>query len=113
MNSRDSRYIDESAAQTGPRTPSQVDRDRLIYCPHLARLAEVTQVRSSEGDHLVHNRLTHSLKVAQLARRIAEKLKSEQPDLAARAGIDPEVAEAAGLAHDLGHPPSDISRRSA
>lgn len=58
---------------------------------------------------MVHNRLTHSLKVAQIARRLAEHLS--QPGqtsaelLEATGGLDPDVAEAASLAHDLGHPP--------
>jgi dGTPase len=86
------------------RTEGQIDRDRIIYSPYFARLAEVTQVRSVDG-FLVHNRLTHSLKVAQLARRLAESLNTKQPELAKRLGVDPDVTEAAGLAHDTGHPP--------
>jgi dGTPase len=87
------------------RTEFQIDRDRVLYSPHLARLAEVTQVRASGEGFLVHNRLTHSLKVAQLARRIAEKLVKVQEDLSGHLGLDPDAAEAAGLAHDMGHPP--------
>jgi dGTPase len=53
-----------------------------------------------------HNRLTHTLKVAQITRRLAEKLEREHRELAAElGGLDPSVAEAAALAHDLGHPP--------
>ena len=52
-----------------------------------------------------HNRLTHSLKVAQLSRRIAEKLQQNKRLVASLGGINEDVAEAAGLAHDLGHPP--------
>ncbi len=60
---------------------------------------------AAEG-HVFHNRLTHTLEVAQLAQRLAQKLIDEQPDLArALGGIEPEVTEAAALAHDLGHPP--------
>jgi len=64
----------------------------------------VTQVASAAEGHIFHNRLTHSLKVGQIARRLAEKLRREGRTDAARQ-IEPEVAEAAGLAHDLGHPP--------
>lgn len=102
---RQLRYYSEASRDTDLRTPAQLDRDRILYSPHLARLAEVTQVHSMGGDFVVHNRLTHSLKVAQLARRIAEVLLRRQPELAKSLELDPDVAEAAGLAHDLGHPP--------
>jgi dGTPase len=76
------------------------------YSSAFSRLAEVTQVVSADRGYVFHNRLTHSLKVAQLARRISEKLRSEQPlESTALQGPDPDVAEAAALAHDLGHPP--------
>jgi dGTPase len=88
------------------RTPGQVDRDRILYSTAFARLAEVTQVVAAERGYVFHNRLTHSIKVGQLARRMAEKLLRQQPDeAAALGGLDADVAEAAGLAHDLGHPP--------
>lgn len=67
--------------------------------PEFRRLAAVTQVAASHETQLFHNRLTHTLKVAQFARRMAERLKAEVPD------VDPDVAEAAALAHDIGHPP--------
>jgi dGTPase len=98
-------YPEFPRASTDHRTPGQVDRDRLLYSLAFARLAEVTQVVSPENGHVFHNRLTHSLKVAQIARRLAEKLQYEFPDLATIAEIDPDCAEAAALAHDLGHPP--------
>ena len=88
------------------RTEFQRDRDRVLYCSAFRRLAEVTQVVSAAEGHSFHNRLTHSLKVAQIARRLAEKLVVEQVDEATElGGPEPEVAEAAALAHDLGHPP--------
>jgi dGTPase len=83
----------------------QRDRDRILYTTAFQRLAEVTQTVSPDEGHVFHNRLTHSMKVAQVARRIAERLLIEQPDLANVLGVDPDVAETAALAHDLGHPP--------
>ena len=60
---------------------------------------------ATEGD-VFHNRLTHSLKVAQLGRRMAERLLKEHPSkIEALGGLDPDVVETGGLAHDLGHPP--------
>ncbi len=80
------------------RSPFRVDRDRIVASPFFARLAGVTQVVSPVGSGLiVHNRLTHSLQVAQVARAVGERVG---PAL-----CDPDVVEAAALAHDLGHPP--------
>jgi dGTPase len=94
------------------RTPAQRDRDRLLYSSALQRLGGVTQVTGSEAGYTFHTRLTHSLKVAQFARRCAEKLIQDRHEkrLVGRAGaaldaLDPDSAEAAALAHDLGHPP--------
>lgn len=87
------------------RLAPQRDRDRILYTSAFQRLAEVTQVVAPDEGHVFHNRLTHSLKVAQVARRIAELLLRTEEEKAVQLGIDPDVAEAAGLAHDLGHPP--------
>jgi dGTPase len=88
-------------------SPFRVDRDRIAASPYFARLAGVTQVVSPTGGGLLlHNRLTHSLQVAQVARAIAERLTGEAgPLLDGLGGCDPDVVEAAALAHDLGHPP--------
>jgi len=90
-------------------SPFRVDRDRIVASPFFARLAGVTQVVSSAGSGLlVHNRLTHSLKVAQVARGIAERLLATPAAaelLRTLGGCDLDVVEAAALAHDLGHPP--------
>lgn len=50
-----------------------------------------------------HNRLTHSMKVAQVSRRLAERLIAQ--NLILQEKLDPDICEAAALAHDLGHPP--------
>jgi dGTPase len=91
-----------------PRTETQRDRDRVLYSSAFKRLAHVTQVTASETGLTFHSRLTHSLKVAQFARRLAERLKrggDEGPAARAIEALDAEAAEAAALAHDLGHPP--------
>ena len=112
--------VDERAARrsgTGESTlgiadlaasPFRVDRDRIAGSPFFARLGGVTQVVSASGSGLLHNRLTHSIKVAQVARAIAERLTRDpghEPLLDKLGGCDPDVVEAAALAHDLGHPP--------
>jgi dGTPase len=90
-------------------SPFRADRDRIASSPFFARLGGVTQVVSPGGSGLlVHNRLTHSLKVAQVARAVAERLSADERYTAlleALGGCDPDVVEAAALAHDLGHPP--------
>jgi dGTPase len=89
------------------RSQEQRDRDRLLYTTELRRLAAVTQVVSATEGYVFHNRLTHTVKVAQVARRLAERFRSEQAALVGEVygDLDPDLAEAAALAHDLGHPP--------
>ncbi len=88
-----------------PRTDAEKDRDRVLYSAHFARLAEITQVISPEHGYVFHNRLTHSLKVAQLARRIAQRILENNETEQGTLRDLPDVVEAAALAHDLGHPP--------
>ena len=102
---RSERYYKTDRADD-QRSPFQRDRDRILYTSAFRRLAWVTQVVSSWEGEPFHNRLTHTLEVAQIGRRLAEKLSQEQSEVAAEiGGVDPEVVEAAALAHDLGHPP--------
>jgi dGTPase len=89
------------------RTIFQKDRDRILYTPAFRRLGGVAQVVHVNTDRGYHNRLTHSLKVAQVGRRLAEHLRNEteQQVITTAGGLDPDVVETACLAHDLGHPP--------
>jgi len=89
----------------GGRTAFERDRDAILYTTAFRRLAGVTQVVSPAEGQVYHNRLTHSIEVAQIAQRLAERLLRTQPDLANRYSLNPSVVEAAALAHDLGHPP--------
>jgi dGTPase len=90
------------------KDPYRADRDRVVESPFFARLAGVTQVVSPTGSGLLlHNRLTHSLKVAQVAVRLAERVSEVDTEgvVDRLGGCDRTVVEAAALAHDLGHPP--------
>ncbi|QGK69752.1 dNTP triphosphohydrolase [Allosaccharopolyspora coralli] len=111
-------HLDARSARRSGRTrhpsdlaasPFRADRDRISSSAFFSRLGGVTQVVSPSGSGLMlHNRLTHSLKVAQAARAIAESLaaRTGRSDLVDElGGCDLDVVEAAGLAHDLGHPP--------
>ncbi|MGH3491801.1 MAG: deoxyguanosinetriphosphate triphosphohydrolase family protein [Sciscionella sp.] len=90
-------------------SPFRADRDRVSASPFFARLGGVTQVISPTGSGLLlHNRLTHSLRVAQIGRAIAERLCGSPVNASlidSLGGLDEDAVEAAALAHDLGHPP--------
>jgi dGTPase len=102
-------YVNRLATEdkSDSRFPCARDRDRVLYSAEFTRLAGVTQVSDKEPGVVLHNRLTHSLKVAQVARRIAERLKEDRES--ARNPVvnvmSPDAVETGALAHDLGHPP--------
>ncbi len=80
----------------------------MLYSSAFRRLSGITQVVAPTEHHPTHNRLTHTLKVAQVGRSLAENLLQDPKNRAIAnhvGGLDPDVVEAAALAHDLGHPP--------
>lgn len=102
----------------------RVDLERIRFSSFFARLSDVTQVVPQSGvGPVMHNRLTHSLKVSAVARVIAAQLagrearhaafvqgkRSDDDEIGAvvarLGGCDTVVAQAAAHAHDLGHPP--------
>lgn len=110
--SRDNEELRETRIYSGwekpdNRTRFQRDRDRILYTPAFRRLAGVAQVVHVSTERGYHNRLTHSLKVAQVGRRLAEHLEKNTSGtrLDEAGGLDADVVETACLAHDLGHPP--------
>jgi hypothetical protein len=97
------RYYEEASPTTYQFKNEFVkDHERVLYSSAFRRLAGVTQVFGTSQGHVFHNRLTHSIKAGQIARSIADRLK---PYARADIQFDPDVVEAAALAHDLGHPP--------
>ncbi|WP_449408738.1 dGTP triphosphohydrolase [Microbacterium maritypicum] len=95
------------------RTSTERDRGRLGYSAYLRRLAGVTQVVSPElSSSQMHSRSSHTHKVAMIAREIADHVargaetnRRWRRVIQASGGLDIAACEAAGLAHDIGHPP--------
>lgn len=70
------------------------DRDRIIFSRAFRRLEHKAQIYSHQkGDHF-RTRLTHTLEVAQIARKIARNLN-----------VNEALSEAIALGHDIGHTP--------
>lgn len=93
-------------ASDDQRSRFERDRDRILYTRAFRRLAGVTQVARADESYTYHDRLSHSLKVAQIGRRLSEYFEgNDGPDIPDGLEIDPDVVETAALAHDIGHPP--------
>lgn len=74
--------------------PFAIDRQRVLHSAAFRRLEYKTQVFViSEHDHF-RTRLTHTLEVASIARRLSVALR-----------VNPAVGELIALTHDVGHPP--------
>jgi dGTPase len=87
------RWVAE-APKRASRSDFARDRARILHSAAWRRLAARTQVMEAGRADFPRTRMTHSLECAQVGR-----------ELGAYLGADPDLVEAACLAHDLGHPP--------
>ncbi|MGN7940952.1 MULTISPECIES: deoxyguanosinetriphosphate triphosphohydrolase family protein [Bacillaceae] len=103
LSELDKRFHEEEPTERA-RNPYQRDYSRILYSTSFRRLQGKMQLLGIKSDKFYRNRLTHSLEVAQIARGIAERLRTES-------GMDHVytddiyVVEAGALAHDIGNPP--------
>lgn len=111
MNNRFYSDFDKTLTeQTQPRpeehrSPFQIDRDRILFSYAFRKLQSKTQVFQTGEYDFYHTRLTHSMEVARIARSICEYLRQKDHALGDDFYIDPDLCEAVGLAHDIGHSP--------
>lgn len=76
------------------RTPFERDTQRISTSEIFQRTIGKTQVFPLPMDPTVRNRMTHAMEVARISRSIAIFLR-----------LNPDLAEAIGYAHDVGHSP--------
>lgn len=88
-----------------PRTPAEADIQRILFSAPFRRLAGKTQVHPLARVDYVHNRLTHSLEVAEIGTSLAQSLAAPLQLSPSQTHACALHVKAAGLGHDIGNPP--------
>lgn len=88
------------------REDADIDYARIIHSASFRRLQGKTQILNLGDSDFYRTRLTHSLEVAQIANGIARQFLKNDPHGPAVPYVPSQsLIQAAGAAHDLGHPP--------
>lgn len=87
------------------RSHFQRDYDSIVFSSAFRRLKNKTQVHCKGATDYARTRLAHSIEVASVARSLGKglgiKLQRNETQILHMA----QILQAAGLAHDIGHPP--------
>lgn len=88
------------------RTEFERDYDSVVFSSAFRRLRDKTQVHSGGSDY-VRTRISHSLEVSVVCRSLGKGLATKLNNKLSEKGKGsmPQVLTAAGLIHDIGHPP--------
>lgn len=102
------------------RSPFVKDQDKIIFSGAFRRMSRKTQVHPMAVNDHVHNRLTHSLEVANVGRSLGDLVeaklkKKDENKFFKKDGMYElgEIVRAACLAHDIGNPPFGHAGESA
>ncbi len=88
------------------RRPEDIDYGRVIHSASFRRLQGKTQILNLGDSDFYRTRLTHSLEVAQVASGIVRQFQQHFSQHPSQAYFPKSnLIQAAGLTHDLGHPP--------
>lgn len=91
--------------EEAPRTAAEADVQRIIFSSPFRRLAGKTQVHPFARVDYVHNRLTHSLEVAETGHGLAQRVMRDLNLSPAHQHAGALHVRAACLGHDIGNPP--------
>lgn len=92
-------------SESAPPYGSAFEKDlaRIVHSPSFRRLQGKSQLIPAGENYFFRTRLTHSIEVAEIAKRIAMKINHE--GWLSPYKVDHDLVSCAALLHDIGHPP--------